>query len=81
MRRLIALVGLCLSFASQADERILSFHSDVQVFEDGIIEVTETIKVRSEGKQIRRGIYSIPTGPGLGIDLDEAFVERYRVDR
>jgi len=57
MRRLIALVGLCLSFASQADERILSFHSDVRVFPDGMIEVTETITVRAEGKQIRRGIY------------------------
>jgi len=57
MRRLAALVVLCLSFACQADERILSFHSDVRVFEDGMIEVTETIKVRSEGKQIRRGIY------------------------
>lgn len=57
MRRLAALVVLCLSFTCQADERILSFHSDVRVFEDGMIEVTETIKVRSEGKQIRRGIY------------------------
>ena len=57
MRRLVALLGLCLSCASQADERILSFHSDVRVFQDGMIEVTETIKVRSEGKQIRRGIY------------------------
>ncbi len=57
MRRLVALVGLCLSFAGQADERILSFHSDVRVFPDGMIEVTETIKVRAEGNQIRRGIY------------------------
>ena len=57
MRRLVVLAGLCLSFASQADERILSFHSDVRVFPDGMIEVTETIRVRSEGKQIRRGIY------------------------
>ena len=57
MRRLIALLGLCLSFASQADERILSFHSNVHVMPDGMIEVTETITVRAEGKQIRRGIY------------------------
>lgn len=57
MSRLVVLVGLCLSFACQADERILSFHSDVRVFRDGMIEVTETIEVRSEGKQIRRGIY------------------------
>jgi uncharacterized membrane protein YgcG len=57
MRRLVALLGLCLSFAGQADERILSFHSDVRVFTDGMIEVTETITVRAEGNQIRRGIY------------------------
>lgn len=57
MRPLIALFILCLSLASQADERILSFHSDVRVFADGMIEVTETIRVRAEGKQIRRGIY------------------------
>jgi len=57
MRRVIGLVILCLSYASQADERILSFHSDVRVFTDGMIEVTETIKVRAEHKQIRRGIY------------------------
>jgi uncharacterized membrane protein YgcG len=57
MRRLIVLLGLCLSVTSQADERILSFHSDVRVFSDGMIEVTETIKVRAEGNQIRRGIY------------------------
>ena len=40
-----------------ADERILRFHSDVRVFPDGMIEVTETIRVRAEGKAIRRGIY------------------------
>lgn len=57
MRRFIALIGLCLTVASQADERILSFHSDVRVFPDGMIEVTETITVRAEGQQIRRGIY------------------------
>jgi uncharacterized membrane protein YgcG len=45
-----------------ADERILSFHSDVVVMSDGWIEVTETIKVRAEGNRIRRGIYrDMPT--------------------
>jgi len=56
MKRLIVLL-LFLPAAIYADERILSFHSDVRVFTDGMIEVTETIKVRAEGKQIRRGIY------------------------
>ena len=56
MKRLLLLLA-CLPLASQADERILSFHSDIRVFDDGMIEVTETIEVRAEGQQIRRGIY------------------------
>jgi uncharacterized protein (TIGR04222 family) len=57
MRRIFALLLLCLSTSVVADERILSFDSDVRVFQDGMIEVTETITVRAEGRQIRRGIY------------------------
>lgn len=57
MRLGIAAVLLLLAAAAAADERILSFHSDVRVEESGMIEVTETITVRAEGKQIRRGIY------------------------
>jgi hypothetical protein len=57
MRRLLVLLLLCLSASAVADERILSFDSNVRVFEDGMIEVTETITVRAEGRQIRRGIY------------------------
>ncbi len=43
--------------AYAADERILAFHSDVTVHEDSTLTVTETIRVRSTGQQIRRGIY------------------------
>ncbi len=57
MRRCFLLLVLVVSSLAEADERILNFHSDVRVLADGMIEVTETIKVRSEGKQIRRGIY------------------------
>ena len=57
MKILIAILSLILSTAAFSDERILSFHSDVRVFTDGMIEVTETIQVRAEGNQIRRGIY------------------------
>jgi len=57
MKQLTAILLLCLPMATLADERILSFHSDVRVFKDGMIEVTETIEVRAEGKQIRRGLY------------------------
>jgi len=57
MKKLIVVLSLLLSISALADERILSFHSDVRVFTDGMIEVTETIQVRAEGNQIRRGIY------------------------
>ncbi len=40
-----------------ADERILDYHAEVQVHTDGSLTVTETIRVRTEGRNIRRGIY------------------------
>ncbi len=57
MRRLFCLALLVLPVLAGADERILDFHSDIEVRSDGVIEVTETIRVRAEGRQIRRGIY------------------------
>ena len=53
----LALLLLALPLSVLADERILSFHSDIRVMTDGMIEVTERITVRAEGKRIRRGIY------------------------
>ncbi|MGI9308954.1 MAG: DUF2207 domain-containing protein, partial [Gammaproteobacteria bacterium] len=38
-------------------EQILRFHSDIEVAIDSTMSVTETIRVRAEGNQIRRGIY------------------------
>ncbi len=46
-----------LIFPAHADERILDFHSDIQIRKDGALEVHETIRVRSEGDQIRHGIF------------------------
>lgn len=57
MKHLAVLLLFVLPIRADADERILSFHSDVTVFTDGMIEVTETIRVRAEGAAIRRGIY------------------------
>ncbi len=57
MNRFVALLLLLLPLSAVADERILSFHSDIRVMTDGMIEVTETIKVRAEGNRIKRGIY------------------------
>ncbi len=56
------LLALLLPLTAHADERILSFHSDIVVMSDGWIEVTETITVTAEGNRIQRGIYrDLPT--------------------
>src|SRR5262249_8150751 len=41
----------------EQSERILSFDSLITVHDDGSMLVKETIKVRSTGEQIKRGIY------------------------
>lgn len=61
--RLVALLALfaallsSLAGASLAAEEILSFDARVIVQKNGEFLVTETIRVRAEGRQIRRGIY------------------------
>ncbi|MEM9402515.1 MAG: DUF2207 domain-containing protein [Pseudomonadota bacterium] len=58
----LALLLFLLPLSVLADERILSFHSDIVIQPDASIDVIETITVRSEGQQIRRGIYRrLPT--------------------
>ncbi|MDX1404845.1 MAG: DUF2207 domain-containing protein [Woeseiaceae bacterium] len=57
-----------------ADERILEFASDITVRRDGSLLVTETIRVRAEGAQIRRGIYR-----DFPIDYVDRFGNQYRV--
>ena len=43
-------------------EAIESYHSEITVHPDGTLHVTEEIRVRAEGREIRRGIYrEIPT--------------------
>ena len=54
---LLAALLLALPAAARAEERIKSYVSDIQVGEDGSIEVAETITVNVEGDRIRRGIY------------------------
>ncbi len=55
------LVGVFLltaiSAGASADERILRFVSHIDVQTDGDLIVTETITVRAEGDQIKRGIF------------------------
>lgn len=59
MKRLIHLF-LCLSLAVHVSageiERILSFHSDIQVDTTGRVVVSEQIKVYANGDDIKRGI-------------------------
>jgi len=61
MRRLwpplLAALALLWPAAATAEERILHYLSDVLVQADGSLDVTETIRVRSEGSLIDHGIY------------------------
>jgi len=44
-------------FHARAEEKIISFHSDITVHEDTTMTVCEVIRVMSEGNEIKRGIY------------------------
>ena len=60
MKRTLLLLGLWVAAAAvptRADERILSWHSQIVVERSGDLVVTETIRVRTEGDRIKRGIY------------------------
>lgn len=57
MRNYLFVLLLCATSLANADERILNYHSEILIKTNGWIEVTETIQVRAEGRQIRRGIY------------------------
>ncbi|MBZ0164409.1 MAG: DUF2207 domain-containing protein [Notoacmeibacter sp.] len=53
----IALVLLAALVPARAAEVIHGFHSAIEIAGDGELTVTETIAVRAEGREIRRGIY------------------------
>ena len=57
MKQFAFLTAVLACACAVADERILDYHSDILVRTDGWIEVVESITVRAEGNQIRRGIY------------------------
>jgi uncharacterized membrane protein YgcG len=71
---------LCVAFAllagsAAAEERVLGFHSEIVVGTDAGMQVTETIRVRADGNQIRHGIYrDFPT------DYRDRHGNRVRVD-
>ena len=56
MKKLVLLL-LILAGGLRAEEVILDFQSRIEVQKNGDLDVTETITVRAEGKEIKRGIY------------------------
>jgi uncharacterized membrane protein YgcG len=54
---LLAALACLWPAAAAADERILHYLSDVLVQADGSLDVTETVRLRSEGSLIVHGIY------------------------
>ncbi|MBF0249443.1 MAG: DUF2207 domain-containing protein [Alphaproteobacteria bacterium] len=78
--RLAFLFVFALSFAARADEAILSFDSRIAVDKDAGITITETIQVRAEGREIKRGIYrDLPTVSKTADDGTRRTV--YHIDR
>lgn len=76
MKGLAVMLALVLGVmdSAVAREEILAFHSDIQVFADASMIVTETLRVRAAGHEIKRGIYrDFPT------DYQDRFGNRYRV--
>lgn len=78
MRLILALFALAAAllapFGAKAEERILAFDAQIRVHADGRMTVEETITVRAEGRDIRRGIYrDFPT------DYRDRAGNRYRV--
>ena len=55
----LLLLGVLLTVAcvSSAAEKIISFHSAIELTKEGRVNVTETIQVQVENNQIRRGIF------------------------
>ena len=76
MVRFWVIILFCfLPLLVNADERILAYQSDIRIHENGKLTIAETIRVRVEGKSIRRGIYrDFPTS------YKDPLGNRFRVD-
>lgn len=59
----LLVASLLAPYTSHANnERILNFHSQIEIHEDASVAVTETITVQASGREIKRGIYRwLPT--------------------
>lgn len=84
--RFLLLAGcwlLLLAAPARADERILEFFSDIKVERSGDLLITENLRVRSEGKQIKYGLqrdfarlYRRADGSRVTVGLDVVSVRR-----
>lgn len=54
---LVLAVFVLASVEAKSEERVLGFHSDIEIYQDSSMTVREHITVRAEGRRIRRGIY------------------------
>lgn len=63
MKRLsLLLSALCITFLVNAEEKIVSYHVDIDIKKNRTVLVTEKIQVQVEGYVFKRGIYrDIPT--------------------
>lgn len=68
MTLLLACIALLAGSARAQSERILDYHSDIEVRADAGMVVTETIQVVSAGERIRHGIYR---------DFPTSYTDRY----
>lgn len=80
MTRFVALLGiffflLATAGVGRADEVFSSYHSVIDVAENGTLTVTETITANVEGNQIRRGIFR-----DLPLTFTDAKGRRSKVD-
>ncbi|MBU0501502.1 MAG: DUF2207 domain-containing protein [Gammaproteobacteria bacterium] len=74
LRLLFLLATLLTDGTALAEEAILDYASEIQVETGGAMTVRETIRVRAEGNQIKRGIYrDFPT------DYQDRMGNAYRV--
>jgi len=71
---LLLFISIAPSGFAQEQERIKSYHSEIQIALDGSMVVAETIDVVARGRNIRRGIYrDFPT------TYTDGYGNRYRV--
>ena len=79
----LALMLLAVAPPVHAQETLLEYGTDVHVLADGTLEITDTLRVRAEGHQVRRGITrSFPTryhdrlGNAVRVDFTLLGIER-----